>query len=76
MAMAPALGIAGAESVVILQDGDTSSWIERSFKGSTVYETVALDGRTAVRAASEESASGLFRKVRVDIGRMPILSWS
>ena len=76
MAMAAAFGIARAESVSILQDGDTSAWVERRFKGSTVYETVALDGRTAVRAASEESASGLFRKVRVDIGRMPILRWS
>ncbi len=69
-------GIASAESVVILQDGDISSWKEKRFKGSTIYETVAFDGRTVLRAASNGTASGVFRNVRIDLRKTPILRWS
>lgn len=74
--LAAAFGIASAESVAILQDGDISAWKERRFRGSTVYKTLTLDGRRALRASSEESASGFFLKVRVDLEKTPILHWS
>ena len=74
--LAAAFGIAGAESVAILQDGDISSWKERRFRGSTVYKNLTLDGRRALRASSKASASGFFLKVRVDLEKTPILHWS
>ena len=74
--LAAAFAIAGAESVAILQDGDISSWKERRFRGSTVYQNLTLDGRRALRASSKESASGFFLKVRVDLEKTPILRWS
>lgn len=73
---AASCGIASAESVVVLQDGDISSWKERRFKGSTLYETVTFDGRSVLRASSNGTASGVFRNVRIDIEKTPILRWS
>ena len=73
---AAASGVASAESVVLLQAGDISSWKEKRFKGSTVYETVTVGGRAALRATSNGTASGLFRRVRIDIEKTPILRWS
>lgn len=76
MTMAAAVGIVRAESITVLQNGDISSWSERRFSGSTGYEIVTFDGRTALRASSKNSASGLFRRIRVDIEKTPILHWS
>ena len=75
-ALAAAFEIAGAESVAILQNGDISAWTERRFKGNTSYETVTLEGRRALRASSNGTASGVFIKVRVNIEATPILHWS
>ena len=76
LALTAAAGESKAESVTILSGGDIAAWKEKLFKGSTVYETVTLDGRAALRASSNGSASGVFRKVRVDIEKTPILNWS
>ena len=67
---------AGAESVAVLRDGDLDGWEEKVFSGKTVYETVRIDGRNAVRATSRGTASGLFRKQRIDLERTPFLEWT
>ena len=64
-----------AERITLLGDGDSSGWEQKSFEGETRYETVALDGRQAVRATSDGSASGLFNKRRIDLHKTPILNW-
>ncbi len=64
------------ETVEILRNGDVSSWKERRFAGNTVYEAVHIDGQTVLRASSAGHASGLFRKIRVDIRKTPILDWT
>ena len=69
-------GSAGAESVEVLRDGDVAGWEERVFSGKTLYETVRRDGRTVVRATSRGTASGLYRRLRVDLGKTPILNWT
>lgn len=76
MVLGVALGVAGAESVAVLSAGDISSWDEKSFRGRTVYETVTLDGRSAVRASSNGTASALFRRIRIDLQATPFLRWS
>lgn len=56
--------------------GDITGWEERTFKGETDYRLVKLDGITVLRAESKESASGRFRKVRIDLKKYPLLNWS
>ena len=65
-----------AESVAVLRDGDVSAWEEEVFNGKTVYEPVDIDGRTVLRATSRGTASGLFRKQRIDLEKTPILEWT
>ena len=67
---------AKAESVPVLRNADTSAWEEKVFSGKTVYEQVTVDGRTVVRATSRGTASGLFRKQRIDLEKTPILEWT
>jgi hypothetical protein len=53
-------------------------WEPLAFKGiprHTRYELVAEGGSTVVRAQSEAAASGLTRKIEVDLRRHPILEW-
>ena len=69
-------GIAGAENVEVLRDGDIAGWEEKVFKGRTLYETVRHDGRSVVRATSRGTASGLYLRRRIDLDRTPILHWT
>ena len=69
-------GGAGAESVVVLRGGDTGAWEEKVFSGKTAYEQVRIDGRDALRATSRGTASGLYRRLRIDLEKTPILEWS
>nr|NJM04068.1 DUF3047 domain-containing protein [Desulfobacula sp.] len=50
-------------------------WSEKSFAGETVYTPALIDGDTALEAASQSSASGLIRKIRIDIEAYPFLNW-
>lgn len=65
-----------AESIAVLRDGDIGAWEEKVFSGKTLYETLRIDGRRVVRATSRGTASGLFRKQRIDLGKTPILEWT
>ena len=76
LSLAIGSGVAGAESVEVLRNGDIAGWEEKVFKGKTRYETVAQDGRTVVRATSRGTASGLFFRRRIDLDRTPILRWT
>jgi len=51
-------------------------WEERSFEGHTRYQLVTLDDRRVLRAETRGAASGLFRKLEVDLRRTPWLHWS
>lgn len=50
-------------------------WEEKEFENETRYSFVELDGETALQAVSDTSASGMFRKIEVDIERFPYLNW-
>jgi hypothetical protein len=41
----------------------------------TEYRLVEDSGRTVIRAASENAASGLVRKIRIDLSQHPIIEW-
>lgn len=72
----PSAGLAGAETVELLRDGDITGWEEKAFKGKTGYETIRQDGRTVVRATSRGTASGLYIRRRIDLEKTPILRWT
>ncbi|MCW8889739.1 MAG: DUF3047 domain-containing protein [Sedimenticola sp.] len=50
-------------------------WEEHSFKGRTEYRLTQLDGEAVIHAQSNSSASGLFRKIRIDLNETPYLNW-
>ena len=50
-------------------------WTLSRFKKSTEYKLVDTDGRTAVKAKAENSASGLVHKLELDPQQYPLLSW-
>ncbi len=45
-------------------------------RGETDYRLALMDGRIAIRARGQHSASGLIRRVEVDSARCPIIEWS
>jgi Protein of unknown function (DUF3047) len=51
------------------------SWMIVRGNTPTAYRVVPLDGATAVEADSTEGGSGLWRKIRVDLKRQPVLEW-
>jgi len=60
----------------VLVDADLSVWESWDFSGVTHYSKVNLDGRAALKAVSESTASGVYRKIRVDLEKTPMLHWS
>lgn len=69
---------AHSETVTVgaFSQGSLDGWEEQSFSGHTDYRLVSTDGRQALRAISQSAASGLDRKVRIDLDRTPYLHWS
>ena len=71
------LGSAWADSVWVGQfsQGDLSGWQPRLFAGSTEYRIASLQGEQALQAQSRQAASGLVKKVRIDLQKTPWLIW-
>ena len=57
-------------------EGDLSGWQAKSFAGDTRYELREDSGRIALNARSDNSASGLYREISIDLQRTPYLRWS
>jgi len=55
---------------------DWLGWGLRSGKRATEYRLVNGAGATVLQADAEQAATGLYRRVRVDPGRQPLLEWS
>ncbi len=71
------LWLFAAERSLILGDfkNDFAEWSERSFAGNTQYEIVTLDGEEVLQARANNTASALYRQVRIDLSTTPILQW-
>lgn len=78
LAFLPALSSAGNERVDIARfsRGDLAGWKPKMFSGSTHYAFTNENGRTALRAQSNATASGLYREVSIELGKTPILNWT
>jgi len=56
--------------------GDLDGWKTKSFQGTTRYRLATQNGRQVLEAASNNTASGLVRELRVDLEKLPYLNWS
>lgn len=67
----------GSETIGIgdFSSGSLRDWEAQSFKGRTQYRLVERDGVQVLKADSTASASGLFRKQRIDLTHTPFLNW-
>ncbi len=53
-----------------------AGWEEQSFRGRTRYRVVRVDGAAALEARSSAAASGLVKKVEIDLRATPFVNWS
>ncbi|MFH2058906.1 MAG: DUF3047 domain-containing protein [Pseudomonadota bacterium] len=69
-----------ADSPVLLvgqfSQSNLDNWESKKFEGETQYSLSVAEGKKALKAVSINSASGLIRKIRVDIEKYPYLNWS
>jgi len=66
----------GALEVGRFSAGSLEGWEAKGFKGETDYRIVTNDGRRVLQAESRGSASGYYRKLKVDPRQYPLLRWS
>ena len=63
-------------AVEVLHNADLDSWEEKVFVGQTQYQAIVQEqGQSILQALSDESASGYFRKIQVDLKETPVLRW-
>ncbi|MCP4118502.1 MAG: DUF3047 domain-containing protein [Desulfobacteraceae bacterium] len=75
----PAMAAIGDEQE-ILWAGEFSqqkldNWLPKKFISETRYALATIDGEMALKAVSRKSASGLIKKIRVDLEKYPFLNW-
>jgi hypothetical protein len=64
---------------VVIADFSTDkveNWESKSFKGETLYTIENVDGKMALKAVSQDSASGLAKELPIDLLVTPFLNWS
>lgn len=69
----------GAENETIeeqFSENELVHWKERSFRGNSNYRAVTVDGRTALEASTDGTASLLFRQRAIDLNETPVIEWS
>jgi len=55
--------------------GRLKGWQVKKFKDESLYHLTEVSGMQVLRAHSHASASGLFKKVRIDLEKYPFLNW-
>jgi hypothetical protein len=51
-------------------------WEDKVFTGTTSYQLFQLKDKKVLMAESQDSASGLIKKIHVDLKKYPYLNWS
>lgn len=73
-----AFGLAADKPVIrlpVLTPTTLEHWAPKSFKDYTQYEITTIEGHAAIKAQSRKTASGLVRKIKVDLNKTPYLHW-
>jgi hypothetical protein len=55
--------------------GDLDHWENKQFSGNTTYQITQLGNNKVLKAESHSSASGLFKRQRIDLQKTPYLNW-
>ena len=55
--------------------GDLDHWENKQFSGNTAYQITQLGNNKVLKAESHSSASGLFKRQRIDLQKTPYLNW-
>ena len=55
---------------------DSGNWKKKVFAGESRYQLVQVDDQIVLKGTAKNSASGLFKKIRVDLTQTPFLNWS
>lgn len=63
-------------NVTSLATNGIDNWEEESFSGHSTYQTVEFDGRMVLKAESNNSASGLVLKKKIDLLKTPYINWT
>ncbi len=71
-----ALLYASSSKVEVLKLPDISSWEKQVFLDETLYQQVKIDNKNVLKATSHASASGLVRKIEIDLNETPYMNWS
>jgi len=69
--------VSGGEIIRVgrFSSGDLHAWKEKRFQGSTRYQVVQSPYGQVLEAQTNGSASGLFRKIRIDLAQTPFIHW-
>lgn len=77
LTMAVAIGAHAEQRIDIgrFSAGDLSGWESKEFDGETRYQLIMLEGERVLQAQSDASASGLYKRQRIDLFETPYLNW-
>lgn len=66
-----------ADKLVVgaFSSGALKQWEIKKFKGETVYRLIQLSGETVLKAESAGTASGIYKKQRIDLQKTPFMNW-
>lgn len=53
-----------------------AGWEDKSFKGTTVYALKSVDEKQVLQATSNDAASGIAKRITIDLTKTPYLNWS
>jgi hypothetical protein len=74
----PSLAFAGEPKILTVGEFSQESldgWVPKKFVETTLYSFIQVDGSAVLKAESQNSASGLIQKIRVDLKAYPFLNW-
>lgn len=66
----------GVINVAYFSKMDLDGWKNKSFKGETQYTLIDENQKFYLQANSMQSASALYKKIKVNIHETPYLNWS
>ena len=75
-AYAPLAWSSDSVKVGEFSSGKLDGWDKKAFSGQTQYSIVSEGARKVLKATSNQSASGLAKRVKVDLTKTPYLNWS
>ncbi len=56
--------------------GDLEGWENKELEGMTSYSLVTLNGKQAIQAESNGTASAFLKPMKIDLDKTPFLNWS